>query len=333
MTNDDRACRSQLSRRAMLAMMGTGASVAAFAAQPAFAQEAAADDVQKLLQRELQRSRPDYVAYVPKHWDGSANDSHNEHFLVFEGKGRTLMAVWTQSSGLPGLPPNNRIMFSRSEDDGVKWAPPTRLVGPADQKDPALIASWAFPMVSKRGRIGREVAKRARAFGLKVHAVRARLEAATNGAHSDGSDKPDWLGGPSQLQELVAASDYLVVSCPLNDQTRGLLDRRSLAWMKPSGRLINVARAEVIEEQALYDVLKERRIAGAALDVWYRYPENGDQRLLPAALPFHELDNVLMTPHLSAWTDAMIERRWRKIAANLDALAEGNLLQNIVAQK
>lgn len=85
----------------------------------------------ELLQRELQRSQPDYVAFVPKHWDGSTNDSHNEHFLVFEGKGRTLMAVWTQTSGLPGLPPKNRIMFSRSEDDGVTWAPPKRLVGPA----------------------------------------------------------------------------------------------------------------------------------------------------------------------------------------------------------
>jgi hypothetical protein len=136
----------------MLAMMGSGASVASFAPR-ALAQEIAADDPQKLLRRELQRSQPDYVAYVPKHWDGSTNDSHNEHFLVFEGKGRALMAVWTQTSGLPGLPPKNRIMFSRSEDDGVTWAPPKRLVGPANHDDPALMASWAFPMVSKTNRI------------------------------------------------------------------------------------------------------------------------------------------------------------------------------------
>jgi phosphoglycerate dehydrogenase-like enzyme len=174
------------------------------------------------------------------------------------------------------------------------------------------------------GRIGHEVAKRARAFGLNVHAVRSRPEAVANGIDVD------WLGGPAQLQELMRVSDYLVVCCPLNEQTRGLLDRQYLSRMKPTAYLINVARAEVIEEQALFAALKERRIAGAALDVWYRYPENGDQRLLPATLPFHELDNVLMTPHLSAWTEAMIERRWAKIAANLDALAEGRPLDNVV---
>lgn len=177
------------------------------------------------------------------------------------------------------------------------------------------------------GRIGREVAKRARAFGMKVHAIKAHPWSATNGA------APNWLGGPSQLGELIAASDYLVVCCPLNEHTRGLLDAKALASLKPAAYLINIARADVIEEAALFDTLRERRIAGAALDVWYRYPENGDQKLLPSALPFHELDNVLMTPHLSAWTVAMIERRWRKIAANLDALAEGRPLENIVARR
>jgi phosphoglycerate dehydrogenase-like enzyme len=176
------------------------------------------------------------------------------------------------------------------------------------------------------GRIGHEVAKRARAFGLNIHAVRARPEALANGF------EVDWLGSPAQLNELMRVSDYLVVCCPLNEQTRGLLDRQMLSLMKPSAYLINVARAEVIEEQALFMALKERRIAGAALDVWYRYPENGAQVLLPATLPFHELDNVLMTPHLSAWTESMIERRWTKIAANLDALATRRPLFNIVAK-
>jgi phosphoglycerate dehydrogenase-like enzyme len=91
-----------------------------------------------------------------------------------------------------------------------------------------------------------------------------------------------------------------------------------------------LSRAEVIEEAALFETLRASRIAGAGLDVWYRYPDTGDQTMLPSALPFHELDNVLMTPHLSAWTVAMIERRWRKIASNLDALAEGRPLENIV---
>jgi len=174
------------------------------------------------------------------------------------------------------------------------------------------------------GNIGRAMANRARAFEMRIHAIRAHPQAAA------GEIEPDWLGGPEQLRDLLAASDYLVVCCPLTARTREMLNRETLGWLKPEAYLINVARAEIIEEEALFDALKNNRLAGAALDVWYHYPATIEQRLLPSKLPFHELENVLMTPHLSAWTEAMIERRWGKIAANLDALAEGQPLQNLV---
>ncbi len=177
------------------------------------------------------------------------------------------------------------------------------------------------------GSIGREVTRRARVFEMRVHAVKAHPQSAR------GEIELDRIGGPQQLRDLLVASDYLIVCCPLNAQTRGMLNRETLALLKPGAYLINVARAEIIEEEALFDALKNNRIAGAALDVWYRYPATIEQQLLPSTLPFHELENVLMTPHLSAWTEAMIERRWRKIAANLDALAEGRPLQNVVAQR
>ena len=173
------------------------------------------------------------------------------------------------------------------------------------------------------GSIGREVAHRARAFGMGVRAIRA---------HPQPEDhlQLDWSGGPEQLEELLAVSDYLVVGCPLNSQTRGVLNEARLRSLKPGAYLINVARAEVIDEAALFAALQSGRLAGAALDVWYRYPPDGTQTMLPANRPFHELNNVLMTPHLSAWTEAMIQRRWRKIAANLDALVEGRSLENLV---
>ncbi len=109
-------------------------------------------DVRRTLQRELQRSRPDYVVYVPQSWDGSTNDSYNEHFLVFDGPDGSLMAIWTCSPGGKGEQ-LNRIMFSRSVDEGITWAAPRRLVGPASRQDPTNMASWAFPLVSKSGRI------------------------------------------------------------------------------------------------------------------------------------------------------------------------------------
>ena len=83
-----------------------------------------------------------------------------------------------------------------------------------------------------------------------------------------------------------------------------MIGRRELALMKPSAFLINVARAEIVEEMALYDALAQRTIAGA-LDVWYRYPREAGPAA-PGTRPFHELPNVLMTPHVSGWTDGML---------------------------
>jgi hypothetical protein len=109
--------------------------------------------VKETLQREVQRSQPDYIVYVPGSYDGSTHDGHNEHFLVFDGGDGSLMAIWTQNINAPDGPVANRIVFSRSTDEGVTWTPPQHLVGPAATNDPAKMASWAFPMVSKSGRV------------------------------------------------------------------------------------------------------------------------------------------------------------------------------------
>lgn len=175
------------------------------------------------------------------------------------------------------------------------------------------------------GSIGTEVARRASAFGMRVIATGRRAREAPAGV--------DWIGGPERLDELLSTSDYIVVACDLNDQTRGLLDAARIARMKPGAFLVSVTRAHVLDEQALFDALRERRIAGAALDVWYRYPaslaeSSRDPR--PSRLDFHTLDNVVMTPHASAWTRAHHLRRWRHVAANLDRLARGEPLREVV---
>lgn len=105
------------------------------------------------MKRESRRTNPDFIVYIPRHYDGSTEDSHNEHLLVFEGPEDVLLAVWTQSHGAKGRPPLNRIMFARSEDNGKSWSEPRRIAGPASSVDPEPMASWAFPMLSSRGRI------------------------------------------------------------------------------------------------------------------------------------------------------------------------------------
>ena len=172
------------------------------------------------------------------------------------------------------------------------------------------------------GRIGQALARRALVFDMEVCAIRRDVTRA-------GADGLSLLGGPDALDEVVRRADYLAVTLSLNDQTRGLIGARELALMKPTARLINVARAEIIDEDALYRTLADGRLAGAALDVWYRYPKEPGPTL-PARRPFHELDNVLMTPHVSGWTQGMLEARATLIAENIQRTARGEPPLNLI---
>ena len=172
------------------------------------------------------------------------------------------------------------------------------------------------------GRIGQAVARRARAFDMKICAVRQDVRRSVE-------DNVAFLGGPEATDEIIGQSDYVLIAMPATHATVGLMDRRRLGLMKSTAFLINVARAEIVDEDALYDALAKRSIAGAVLDVWYHYPrETGPTR--PATRPFHELPNVLMTPHVSGWTDGMIDTRARLIVENIRRVALGETLLNLV---
>ena len=99
---------------------------------------------------------------------------------------------------------------------------------------------------------------------------------------------------------------------------------------RDAGSIINVARAEIVDEDALYEALAERSIAGAALDVWYRYPRAAGP-VPPASRPFNDLPNVLMTPHVSGWTEAMLDARAKLIAENIRRVAHRETPLNLVA--
>ena len=172
------------------------------------------------------------------------------------------------------------------------------------------------------GHIGRAVARRAKAFGMRVMAL-ARTR-------RDVDPPPDWLGEPAQLPALLEAADFIVVACPLNEATRGMIGPAQFAEMRPEAVLINVARGPIVDENALYQALLTRTIRGAVLDTWYRYPGPGDPDAPPSRHPFHELDNVVMTPHCSGWTEGLMERRFAVIADNIERLRDGRALVNQV---
>ena len=165
------------------------------------------------------------------------------------------------------------------------------------------------------GHIGEALAVRARAFGMKVCAIRRQ-------AQSKPPEGVSFIGGPERLDEVLRQADYLVITLSLSPETRNLLDARRLQIMKPTAYLINVARAEIVEEAALYRALASGGLAGAALDVWYRYPTAAGTAL-PATQPFHTLGNVIMTPHVSGWTEGMLAARARLIAGNIARIARG----------
>jgi len=172
------------------------------------------------------------------------------------------------------------------------------------------------------GHIGHELALRARAFGMKVLALSAHPQTRV-------PRSVDRWSGPGQLRPLLHESDFVVLACPLNDSTRGLIGAREFGWMKSSASLINIARAPIVGESALYEALSKRRIRSAAVDVWYRYPAGGKRRT-PSQFPFHKLTNLILTPHIAGWTTGTFERRFRAIADNIDRLASGRPLLNVV---
>jgi phosphoglycerate dehydrogenase-like enzyme len=145
-----------------------------------------------------------------------------------------------------------------------------------------------------------------------------------------GPDGTAELLPPDRLDEVLCAADHLVVACPLTPATTGLIDREALRRMRPHAVLVNVSRGPVVEEAALFDALREGVIGGAVLDVWYSYPRSAEDRPAPASHPFWDLPNVWCTPHSSAWTRELAQRRYRAIALNIDRLVAGRPLTNLV---
>lgn len=170
------------------------------------------------------------------------------------------------------------------------------------------------------GEIGRETGRLARALGMKVAAARRRTALS--------SDDPDLerVYPLEQLREMLAVSDYVVVSTPLTDQTRGMIGDAELRAMKNTAVIINIGRGPVIVEKALIAALGENRIRGAALDVF-------DQEPLPGGHPFYDLENVLLSPHSADHTAGWAESAMQVFIENFERFRKGEPLLNIVDKK
>ena len=162
------------------------------------------------------------------------------------------------------------------------------------------------------GEIGSRLAKIARnGFGMTVLGHQRRL------------DRLPAEASPTNLEQLMRQSDFVVLACPLTPQTRYLVNKQSISWLKPTAWLINVGRGPVVQEEALIEALRGKRIAGAMLDVYEHY------RLEPGH-PLFALDNVILTPHLAAVTRESRARASVAAADEMLRILRGERPRNLV---
>jgi len=275
----------------------------------------------------------DADGYVPGPWDGEVLAAGKKlrwvHFRWAGIGGQLFPAVVesdvmvTNSAGVFGIPMAEHAMALM-----LALARGLRLCLPPAEGDPwRATAQRARPRMRELygatlgilgyGGIGRQTAQRARGFGMRVLALRRRP------APDEFADE---VWGPERLDDVLREADFLLVSCALTEETRGMIGPRELALMKPDAVIVNLARGAVIDQDALIRALREGRLGGAGLDVT-------DPEPLPADSPLWRMDNVIITPHVSGSSPATSGRQFDLLEENVRRFAAGEELLNVVDKR
>lgn len=173
------------------------------------------------------------------------------------------------------------------------------------------------------GRIGQAFARMAAGFDFTLMGIKRRPDPAVKARFGLA-----FLGSLAELERVLGEADFVLVALPKTADTIGLLNADRLRKMKPSAYLIQVGRSDVVVEEALYRACEEGWIAGAGIDVWYQYPP--PEPRYPSRFPFHELDNVVMTPHCAGWTDEALDAQIDFVVANLHRYRDGKPVEHLL---
>jgi len=200
---------------------------------------------------------------------------------------------------------------------------------PRYRPSPAVLLDGKTVLILGYGAIGRRAAAICRGLGMVVLATRRRPP------HSAEPDNPDQVFPPEALPKLLTRAAALLICLPHTPETDGLIGRAELAALPAGAVLVNVGRGQIVDEAALYQALRDGQLHAAGLDVWYNYPAGEDARkhTPPSAYPFHELDNVVMSPHRAGSTREIETLRMAHLAALLNAAARGEPMPNRVDLK
>jgi phosphoglycerate dehydrogenase-like enzyme len=181
------------------------------------------------------------------------------------------------------------------------------------------------------GNIGLEIASRLKAFDLRIVGTKRHgtsLDPAKTGVNQ--------VYAHTELATVLPQAHFVFLACPLTPETEGLIGPDEFQTMKPEAVLVNIARAPIVQEEALYTALTTGQIAGACLDVWYSTAPGGamfEGAHPPGRLPINRLPNVVASPHLGYKTEQAFGRVWAILADNIDRLAQGQPLTNLVNKR
>ncbi len=190
---------------------------------------------------------------------------------------------------------------------------------------PMLRLAGKTALILGYGAVGQRVARLCAALDMRVIVMKRTLPA---------TPMPHEVYTPDALPDLLPQAQALIICLPGTPQTTGLIGARELALLPPEAVLVNVGRAAVVDGAALYEALRAGMLGAAGLDVWYSYPTTVEARAHhpPAEWPFHELDNMVMSPHRAGGvgTGEIEEARMRALAELLNAAARGAPMPNRV---
>ena len=286
--------------------------VAVTSAEEALAQVATADAILGLCSPELLEAGP-RIRWIQTYSAGVERcvsiPAVRERGLLITNMQRVAGPVMAEHVMAMMLALTRGLNFYIPERIAARWT--RQLPEPAQM----LTLSGKTLLVVGLGGIGVEVARRAHAFGMKVVATRA--------SSREGPDFVSYVGLPGELGKLAGDADFIVNTTPLTPETRGMFDARFFAAAKPGAFFFNVGRGGSVVQQDLVAALESGRLAGAGLDVT-------DPEPLPAASPLWKMNNVIITPHVSAASDLGNAARFAVARENLRRYVAGERMLSVV---
>jgi phosphoglycerate dehydrogenase-like enzyme len=191
---------------------------------------------------------------------------------------------------------------------------------PRYKPNPALTLTGKTALILGYGHIGRHIGRVCAALGMRILAIRK----------NPVEDSIAEVHPPEALHQLLPKANILFLTLPLTDETRGLVGEKEIRLLPKGAVVINVGRGPVLDQHALYNALKDGCLHSAGVDVWYNYPPDEDSRANtpPADVPFHELDNIVMSPHRGGGSAEIEIRRMQYLAHFLNLAAAGEPLPN-----